>query len=78
MGMQISDSDIVNRFGYHRATPQTGPQHQQIRRNFIEFANFLNVILPDGRAKATVFTRLEDASMWANKAIAEQAPVVKE
>ena len=75
---QITDTDITNRFGYHRATSETGPLHHEFRETVIEFAKFLNAILPDGRAKATAFTRLEDCSMWANKAISEQAPVVKE
>lgn len=74
----ISMSDIHNRFGYHQATDKTGPQHAAVRDLFIQLANSLNFILPDGRAKSVAFTELENASMWANKAVAEQAPVVLE
>lgn len=80
MGLQtnIADSDITERFGYHRATSTTGPLHQEIRENYMMFARFLNRVLPDGRAKSVAFTELENSSMWANKAIAEMSPVVEE
>lgn len=73
--MAIGNEEIVNRFGYHKATDKTGPQHQEIRGAFIELGMFLDELLPDGRAKSVAFTELESASMWANKAIAEQAPI---
>lgn len=75
---QITPEDIRSRFGYHKATEKTGPKHQSVRSMFISLGDLLADILPDGRAKAVCFTELESASMWANKAIAEQAPVVQE
>ena len=74
----ITQSDIKNRFGYHKATDKTGPQHAAVRGLFIQLAESLAFILPDGRAKSVAFTELENASMWANKAVAEQAPLVFE
>lgn len=74
----IGDPEIVNRFGYHKATETTGPQHQEIRGAFIEMGKLLDRLLPAGRAKSTCFTELENASMWANKAVAEQAPIAYE
>lgn len=74
----ITESDIENRFGYHKATEKTGPIHQEIRSEFMGFAAYLNSTLPDGRAKSVAFTELENAAMWANKAIAEMAPIVHE
>ena len=74
----LEHSEIQNRYGYHKGTEITGPQHQMCRAKFMEMAEFLDALLPGGRAKALAMTELETASMWANKAIAEQAPIVTE
>ena len=78
----MSPEEIEHRFGFHKATIEgenaTLPKHRDIRLKFREFASFLDEVLPDGRAKSVAFTELENASMWAHKAIAETAPVVNE
>ena len=74
----LGSDEIKNRFGYHKGTESTIPEHAYIRRRFIELAEELDVVLPAGRAKSVAFTELESAAMWTNKAIAEQAPVVTE
>lgn len=74
----VGRDELENRFGFHKGTDVTVPQHSAVRSNFIEFACFLDEILPPGRAKSLALTHLEDAAMWANKAIAEKAPLVKE
>lgn len=76
---QISDNELEERFGYHRpiagGTVDTVEQHRALRVDFISFAKMLNRELPDGRAKAVALTQLEDAAMWAHKAVAMQDPV---
>lgn len=74
----MPDSEIENRFGYHKGTEVTAPLHQAIRAKYIEMAKWLDEVLPHGRAKSVAFTELENAAMWSNKAIAEMAPVVNE
>lgn len=78
----LSPAEIENRFGFHKATVEgssaTLPRHRDTRILFREFAEELDKILPVGRARSVAFTELESASMWAHKAIAEQAPVVHE
>jgi hypothetical protein len=78
----VGREEIENRFGFHAATIEgenaTKPAHRDVRLLFREFAEHLDHLLPDGRAKPVAFTHLEDASMWTHKAIAEQAPVVNE
>ena len=73
---------IEHRFGFHKATVEganaTLPDHRKLRMLFRELAENLEEILPDGRSKAVAFTELENASMWAHKAVAEQAPLVEE
>ena len=74
----LPDEEVRNRFGYHAGTPVTQPKHQAVRARFNEMCVFLDELLPAGRAKSVAFTELESAAMWANKAIAEMAPVVQE
>lgn len=74
--MPISSDDILARFGYHPGTDETIPKHQKLRDGFIAFSEFLKDVLPEGRAKSTAFTKLQEASMWANFGVAELAPVV--
>lgn len=83
MGNQsVGSDDIEHRFGFHKATIEgenaTLPRHRDTRLLFREFAERLDEILPAGRAKSVAFTELENASMWAHKAIAELAPAVTE
>lgn len=78
----IGKDEIEHRFGFHKATIEgenaTLPKHRDTRMMFREFAEFLDEVLPDGRAKAVAFTELENASMWSHKAIAETAPLIGE
>jgi hypothetical protein len=80
--VSLGAEEIEHRFGFHKATTEgenaTLPSHREVRLAFRAFAEQLDGILPAGRAKAVAFTELENASMWAHKAIAEQAPVVRE
>lgn len=74
--MPLGPDEINHRFGFHAGTSVTVPKHQQIREAYKAFAEFLDGVLPDGRAKSTSFTKLQESSMWANFGIAELAPVV--
>lgn len=78
----LGAEEIEHRFGFHKATIEgenaTLPMHRDTRLAFREFAEFLDDVLPAGRAKSVAFTELENASMWAHKAIAETAPVIRE
>lgn len=76
--MGLGLEEIKNRFGFHKGTDVTMPKHQIVRESFKELSTILDETLPDGRAKSVAFTKLEEASMWANKAVAELAPVVTE
>lgn len=82
MQESLGSQEIEHRFGFHKATIEgenaTLPKHRDTRLKFREFAEFLDETLPPGRAKSVAFTELENASMWAHKAIAETAPVIAE
>ena len=74
----LSSEEVINRFGYHKGTEFTIPQHTDLRQEFILMATYLDRALPEGRAKSIAMTELESCAMWANKAIAEMAPVKDE
>lgn len=78
----LGKDEIEHRFGFHKATVEgdnaTLPKHRDVRILFREFAEKLDEILNDSRAKSVAFTHLEDASMWSHKAIAENAPLITE
>lgn len=78
----LGPGEIKHRFGFHKATIEgpeaTLPKHRDVRILFREFAEKLDAIAPPSRAKSVMFTELENASMWAHKAIAETAPTVDE
>lgn len=82
MARTLGPEEIESRFGFHKGTIEgpnaTAPRHAALREAFKLFAQHLDDNLPNSRAKSIAFTELEAASMWAHKAIAEQAPVVVE
>lgn len=78
----LGEAEIQNRFGFHKGTIEgdnaSAPKHRNLRIEFMKFANFLDQVLPEGRARSVAFTELENASMWAHKSIAETVPVTDE
>lgn len=73
--MRIGKTEIRNRFGYHKGSPITVPQHEKVREAYIALADALDEIVPSGNAKDNAFNRLQESAMWANFGVAEQAPV---
>lgn len=73
--MAMGVKEILNRFGYHPATPDTAPQHARVRQLFADLASVLDDALPDGRDKSLAITELQSSMHWANSAIAMQTPV---
>lgn len=79
---KLGPEEIEHRFGFHKATVEgdnaTLPKHTDIRVAFREFAEYLDQVLPAGRAKSVAMTELENASMWSHKSVAETAPLISE
>ncbi len=70
MTKYVTDEDLENRFGYHKASEETIPKHQKIRQSYLDLALFLNELLPEGREKSLAFTALQEAAMWSNASVA--------
>lgn len=68
--MSTSD-DIDHRFAFHAAsTQEKRDEHTSARAVMRGAAHTINELCPDGREKALAITKLEEAMMWANAAIA--------
>jgi len=62
--------DIENRFTYHAPRGGQPQAYERIRSEARGLAETLDQLAPDGREKALAVTKLEEAVMWANAAIA--------
>lgn len=67
---QTTNDELQKRFGYHKANERTIPMHQEIREMFLDLAENLNEMLPEGREKSLAFTTLQEAAMWSNASVA--------
>lgn len=73
----LGKEEMEQRFGFHPGTDQTIPVHEKVREASRRIATFFDETLPDGREKNLALTKLQEASMWANAAIAMEAPLEK-
>lgn len=65
----------VEQFSFHPATEETAPLHADVRSLTIEYVKALWDTIPDGPEKTLWLRNLQQASMYANLAIALTAPV---
>lgn len=62
--------DIEKNFTYHAPKEEQIIKYNGIREYAKEFAKLIDAKCPDSREKSLAFTKLEEAVMWANAAIA--------
>ncbi|GAA4699944.1 DUF7681 family protein [Phytohabitans rumicis] len=63
-------STIEQEFGYHPATPVTGPVHDHVRAMMRTTAHRLNELLPECEPKKLALAALREAMWAANSAVA--------
>lgn len=69
--MVIPDPDLEHRFAFHPATTaEKRDEHTSMRQACHRAAQTINAEAPDSREKALALTKLEEAMMWANAAVA--------
>lgn len=61
---------IQNNFTYHAPKDDQPQRYDRIRGNAAMLADVINESCPDSREKSLAITNLEQATMWANAAIA--------
>jgi hypothetical protein len=66
------NDDLEHRFVYHKPDEAKVKSHERVRGHLQGMALYFDEVLPDGREKAIVMTKLEEAMFWANAAIARQ------
>jgi len=66
----MDTADLVNRFTYHAPQDGQGERYQKIRDTGLYVANLINAECPESPEKSLAVTRIEEAVMWANAAIA--------
>ena len=69
--------NMSERLGFHPATEATGPIHATIRKDYLALADKVQAMLPEGREASLAMTALQESMMWANAAVAMQAPLVE-
>ena len=62
--------DLKRRFTHHPPKGAQPERYLRIRARTLSLARLIAVEAPEGREKDLAFTRLEEASFWANAAIA--------
>jgi hypothetical protein len=64
------EKDLENRFKYHAPDSDRAAFHEQVRGVCYNAALALDQLIPDGREKSLVITKLEEVMFWSNAALA--------
>ena len=72
--MKPTDTELENRFRYHRPTRSAIEEHAIVNETTLALAKALRDICPEGRNLSLALTHLEDVRMRANAAIACDSP----
>lgn len=70
MSEMLSNEEIANRFMYHAPKDGQPEKYEKLRDQARSLAYRFKELCPPSRELAVAFTKLEEAVMWANAAIA--------
>lgn len=68
--MTKGKSVIENNFAYHAPKAGQPKKYEELRDKAKELAFLVGELCPDSREKSLAMTKIEEAVMWANSAIA--------
>lgn len=68
--MPLKDEEMEKRFTYHAPKEGQPERYEHLRQRAMEFAYIVDFQCPDSREKSLALTKIEEAVMWANAAIA--------
>ena len=66
----IDQAETSRRFTHYPPDAERAKGHEIVRGTLGSLANWLAVVLPEGREKSQAITKLEEVMFWANAAIA--------
>lgn len=64
------DFDVRNAFGFHPASAESRPLHEEARKHFIWLGSWVKANVPQGREQSLAITKLQEALMFSNAGIA--------
>jgi len=64
---------VLDKFNFERSSEITVTKMDKIRAGFKQVARTVFEVVPPGRKRALVFTKLEEAAMWATKGISHDS-----
>jgi len=67
-----SPEDLANRFTYHPPKPGQPELYEDLRVRAHELAEQIVAVAPRSRERSLALTKIEEAVMWANAAIARE------
>ena len=73
----IDNSELENRFTYHKPTGNQVDRYHELRDEAKCFAEVVLANTPESREQSLALTKIEEATMWANAAIARREPSVE-
>lgn len=71
-GKQKEFDELAIRFTYHPPSGDQPRRYEDLRRNGYTLAGLIVASCPESRERALALTKLEEAIMWANAAIARR------
>ena len=70
--MTIDQKEMDNRFTYHAPKGDQAQRYENIRSKGKQFAELVCGLTPESRERSLALTKIEEAVMWANAAIARR------
>ena len=66
----MTDNQLKDIFTYHPPTPEQREIYEKINAAFLECAQVVNAVTPEGPGKTVAIRKLSDARMQANASVA--------
>lgn len=68
----VNGAQLEESFTYHAPDANQVIKYEKLRKGAKELAYLIGQLCPDGRCKSLAMTKIEEAIMWANKAVAHE------
>lgn len=69
----MTTNELVSRFTYHAPNEDQPKHYEEIRRMGLTLATVVCAACPESRERSLALTKIEEAVMWANAAIARSS-----